>query len=383
MKLTDEEIYQKFIDHMNNPVWEFTPSEHMMPMIKAHISPEEAEFLLDVPTMGSKTLEEIAAIKEMDPDECLEKIKALANKALIYESIRGDSVRYRLFSTGDMFLRPFHIDREEDSYKRMANARNKYFMDGWQDQAKPFPHPGLRAIPINKTIDDTRGILPFEDIVKVIDNYEFYSVSECACRSLHKHDPDYEESPFPQETCLHFNEFGRYFVANGLGREITKEETLEILKKAADAGLVHGISDVELGEGPGVICNCDLDYCVFFKPYHQLGFEMSVDKSNYLVEVAPETCGACGLCVKRCPMDAVQLKFSTQATNKYRKAVQVDAGVCIGCGVCVHKCKTKAITLKRKEQTTRPPENFKELAMQNATAALAAKAKQESEREAL
>ena len=32
---------------------------------------------------------------------------------------------------------------------------------------------------------------------------------------------------------------------NDLGREITKEETLEILKNAADAGLVHGISNME------------------------------------------------------------------------------------------------------------------------------------------
>jgi len=346
-------------------------------MIKAHISPEEAEFLMDVPVMGAKTPEQIAAIKEMDPDECLKKIKVLANKAIIYESIRGDAPpRYRLFSPTEMFLRPFHVEREEESYKTMANLRNKYFMDGWHSQAKHIPHPGLRAIPIEKTVDDTRKFLPFEDIVKVIDNYEFYSVSECACRTLHKHDPDFEESPFPQEVCLHFNEFGRYFCANGLGREITREETLEILKKAADAGLVHGISDVELGEEPGVICNCDLEYCVFFKPFHQLGFDMSVDKSNYLVEVAEGTCSACGLCVKRCPMDAVQLKFSTQATNKFRKAVEVDTDLCIGCGVCVHKCKTQAITLKRKEEVTRPPKDVKDMVMQNVTAALAAKAKQ-------
>ena len=47
------------------------------------------------------------------------------------------------------------------------------------------------------------------------------------------------------ENCLHFNELGRYIVKNGLGREITKEETLEILKEAADAGLVHGLQNTE------------------------------------------------------------------------------------------------------------------------------------------
>jgi NAD-dependent dihydropyrimidine dehydrogenase PreA subunit len=104
--------------------------------------------------------------------------------------------------------------------------------------------------------------------------------------------------------------------------------------------------------------------------------DKSVAKSNYLVEVAPETCKACGLCMKRCPMDAIQLKFSPKATNKFRKAVEVDTNLCIGCGVCVHKCKAKSITLKQKEETTRPPKTAKELLQLNAMAALAAKEKQ-------
>jgi NAD-dependent dihydropyrimidine dehydrogenase PreA subunit len=160
-------------------------------------------------------------------------------------------------------------------------------------------------------------------------------------------------------------------VEYGLGREITKEETLEILKKAADAGLVHGLANQE--ENPETLCNCDLEYCTMFKPFHQLNFDKSMDKSNYLVESTPETCTACGLCVKRCPMDAIQLKFSPKSTNKFRKAVVVDTDLCIGCGVCVHKCKAESITLKRKEETTRPPETGRDLVSLNAMAALAAK----------
>lgn len=99
---------------------------------------------------------------------------------------------------------------------------------------------------------------------------------------------------------------------------------------------------------------------------------MTMDKSNYVVEVAaPETCKACAMCVKRCPIDAIQLKFSTKATNKFRKAVVVDADLCIGCGVCVHKCKTKSIVLKEREQRTRPPKDRRELVNRNIEAWLA------------
>lgn len=105
-----------------------------------------------------------------------------------------------------------------------------------------------------------------------------------------------------------------------------------------------------------------------------MDFDKSLDKSNYVLEViAPETCKACAMCVKRCPMDAIQLKFSTKATNKFRKAVEVDADLCIGCGVCVHKCKPKSIMLKQKEEITRPPKTTMELITTNAMAALTAK----------
>ena len=70
-------------------------------------------------------------------------------------------------------------------------------------------------------------------------------MSHCACRTRYKHDPDYVDSQFPSEVCLHFNELGRYIVENDLGREITKEETIEILKSAAAAGLVHGVANYE------------------------------------------------------------------------------------------------------------------------------------------
>ena len=42
--MTDQEKYQKFVEWLDNPVWAFTESEAMMPMITSYVSPEEAEF---------------------------------------------------------------------------------------------------------------------------------------------------------------------------------------------------------------------------------------------------------------------------------------------------------------------------------------------------
>lgn len=357
--MTDEKIYQKFIEWVDNPILEVTESEWLMPMIKSRITPEEAEFLTGFPMTG-KSLEELADIKDMDTAELALKLKELCAKGLVYESVRGDSVRYRLNPFGEIHMRmPFWPGKDDENLKTLAHYANKYYMDGFTDQNKGVRHKPLRSIPINKTLEDRKQILPFEDIMQVVDNYEYYTVSHCPCRERHRLDPDYQDSSYPSEVCLHFDELGRYCVNHGMGREITKEETLEILKKAADAGLVHGITNYE--KNPDTICNCDPTYCAMFRPYHHLDHNKAMDPSNYVVKVAaPETCKACGLCLKRCPMDAIQLHVSAKATNKFCKVVTVDSDLCIGCGVCVHKCPTQSIVLIHREETTRPPKNVRE-----------------------
>lgn len=373
--MTDQEIYQRFVEYLSNPIMELTDSEYMMPMITSYITPEEAEFLTGFP-WGSKSLEEIAALKNIEPAELAPKIKKLCEKGVIFQTIRGDSVRYRLLDASQIFLRmPYWPGKTDETLKTMAHNANLYYMNGWMDQNKPVRYKALRSLPINKTIEVRKQILPFEDIIQVIDNYEYYTVAHCPCRERHRLDPDYQDSSYPSEVCLHFDELGRYCVENGMGREISKEEVFEILKKAADAGLVHGLSNYE--ENPDTICNCDPTYCTVFRPYHHLGHERAMDPSNYQLKVtSPETCKACGLCVKRCPMDAIQLQVSAKATNKFWKVAEVDTERCIGCGVCVHKCPTQSIILERREVITRPPKNVREYVELMVTDKQAAKEKQ-------
>ncbi len=165
MEKVDQEIYQRFIEYVSNPVIGFPESEHMMPMIKSFITPEEADFMTGFPKSAT-SLDKIAAMMEMEPAELLPKIKALCEKGLVYEAIRGDSVRYRLFTAMEMFLRvTFWDGKDKEPTKSMAPHVTKYYMDGWYDQLKPLPHPGLRAIPINKTIED----IGVKQIQKVFD----------------------------------------------------------------------------------------------------------------------------------------------------------------------------------------------------------------------
>jgi len=135
--MTEQEIYEKFIKWLDNPMMELTESEVMMPMITSFITPEEAEFLTGFP-WSTKSLEELADLKDMYPAELAPKLKELCDKGLIFKSIRGDSVRYRLLDAFQIFLRmPFWPGKDDETLKTVAHYANQYYMDGWMDQTKP------------------------------------------------------------------------------------------------------------------------------------------------------------------------------------------------------------------------------------------------------
>ncbi len=80
--MSDKETYKQFAAWLGKTWWELTESKERMPLIMTHFSPEEAAFLTDIP-FSSKTLEEIAAIKEMVPDELISRLDDMARKGVI------------------------------------------------------------------------------------------------------------------------------------------------------------------------------------------------------------------------------------------------------------------------------------------------------------
>jgi hypothetical protein len=214
--MSDEKIYQQFVEWLGKTWWQLTDSEHLMPLIQANYSPQEAELLTGMP-FSAKPVEELAALKNMDPETLAPRLKEMAARGMVYESVREDSVRYRLSDSFFAMLRAnLWPGREDDRSKKTSPLINRYYLDGWFDQYKDVHYKGLRSIPIDNTVEDTRQTLPFEDIGQVIEDREYYSVSICPCRHRHNLDPDMPDCSYPTEVCLHFDELGRYIVDNGL-----------------------------------------------------------------------------------------------------------------------------------------------------------------------
>jgi len=254
--MTEQEIYEGFIEWLRRSWWGLPEADELVPLIRATYTPEEAFLLTSMPFSG-KNLEELAEMKQMDPTELRKQLDELAKKGLVFRTVKGDTVRYSLNDAMFVDYRTagWH-GRTDERSKAMSPLINQYYYHGGWDQYNDTHLKGLRVLPIGETIEDPRQILPYEEVVKVLDQHDYFTVSTCPCRHRKNLDPDSPDCRHPGpggsiEVCLHFGRLGHYIVENDMGREITRQETEEILRQCAEVGLVHGISNMQ--EGPDTI----------------------------------------------------------------------------------------------------------------------------------
>jgi len=368
--VSDREIYAGLIEHLRDWIFDLPESKLLMPMLEMRFTPEEAEFLAGFPHMPT-TIEQLSERYGLSTGELQGIMQPMMRKGFIYRVEGRSAVRYSLPDSLFVFYRMPGWRGEEGAWNReLAPLINRYYIDYMGADILGHPTKILRAIPVAHTVADTRRILPYEDILDFMEREEYHTVSTCACRHRHNLDPDFETCEHETENCLHFGRLGRYIVQNDMGREISREETLEILEAAAEAGLVHSISNTR--EGMDTICNCCSCCCLMLEPVKSLPSpQRGHQRSNYMLDINHDTCKACGLCAKRCPVDALELKdkegvpkvdeSGKKLKAKDIKEVVYQPDLCIGCGVCVYKCPTQSLSLVHRETEEDIPQNMSDI----------------------
>ena len=142
----------------------------------------------------------------------------------------------------------------------------------------------------------------------------------------------------------------------GIGRYISKEEALDILEKAQEAGLVI---QPENSLRPEAICCCCGDCCVLLKMMVKHPRPVELYITNYYVEVDPTLCTGCNICVEKCQLNARVMVDGVAQVNLDR---------CIGCGNCVVLCPAGANKMRHKEPEKVPPKDKTTVNMRSAGA---------------
>jgi hypothetical protein len=96
--------------------------------------------------------------------------------------------------------------------------------------------PQLRTIPVEKSISVQPDVMPYERAEEIVRRNKIFAVSNCICRQEQR--VLGKACGKPEESCIQFSSAAESIVSTGRGRAITQEETLAILHRAEEIGLV-------------------------------------------------------------------------------------------------------------------------------------------------
>ncbi|MGC3837035.1 FAD-dependent oxidoreductase [Moritella viscosa] len=163
----------------------------------------------------------------------------------------------------------------------------------------------MRVIPIETSIDGETRNASYEEVSKYLNNNDVFSLSDCACRTS-REAMNEGCGHLKEDICIQMGHAAEYYIRTGRGREISRDDAIEVIKKAEDNGLMHSIPNLDGSGKTHAICNCCGCGCFAMRLAEQWQNPDMV-RSNYTVKIDKEKCVACGECVEVCPTNAVKL----------------------------------------------------------------------------
>ena len=163
----------------------------------------------------------------------------------------------------------------------------------------------MRVIPVESAIEGIPGVTDDERLSHYLDKYDVFSVSPCSCRASRTSLGD-GCGHLAEDMCVQMGKGAEHYIRTGRARQITREEALEIVKRAEENGLMHDIPNIEGAGESAAICNCCACACFGLRAGLMFGARDAI-RSNFVAEVDEAKCVACAQCVEVCPGNALKL----------------------------------------------------------------------------
>jgi len=307
-------------------------------------TPEEAEMASQL-RLTREVPQQIAQRLGRETAEVRALLKGMVRKGLITAGRTEGGLGYGLmpFVVGIYEMQLGNLDQE------MAELFEDYFQKSFAEimRVKPQMH---RVIPVNESIKVDIEVRPYESALELINSAKAWGVQDCICRVQKALIGDPCEHPL--DVCMTLSDMPDAFNGSPVVHAQTREEALATLKRAADAGLVHSVSNNQ--KGIHYICNCCTCSCGVLRGMAEVGIANAVAHSSYINQVDELLCNGCETCLDYCQFDALAMGDDA--------IVQVNTVRCVGCGVCVPQCPNEALgmVLRTEEDLILPPETIKE-----------------------
>ncbi|MBI9092554.1 MAG: 4Fe-4S binding protein [Desulfobacterium sp.] len=330
-------LYKKLAQHLDGLPGGFPPTERGVErqILELLFSSKEAA-LARCLTLISEPAATIAFRSGLALEETETRLETMAAKGLIFRSKQPDKPPVYMAAQFVVGIWELQVGRLTPELVTLMND----YMPDLMDPTIWKKSPQMRTIPVGRSIDTTLEVMTYERAEALVKAKRHFVVAPCICRK--EQQMQAEGCDKPLDVCLSFGDDEDFYIKNNIGRRVSLTEVLDILKQADRAGLVLQPSNGREISWLCCCCGCCCGILRTLKTYPTPGELVS---SAFQATATPRLCTGCGICEKRCPMDAIQINDN--------RAI-LDPGRCIGCGLCVSTCPTKALSLTRKPTRLQP-----------------------------
>ncbi|WP_299979834.1 ATP-binding protein [Desulfobacula sp.] len=343
------DVYKKLAAHLDNTPSGFPETESGVELriLKQLFTKEEATLALSL-VMILETAEAIGQRAQKDPKEIEPLLIEMGKKGLIIH-VNRNGVNTFMFLQFVVGIWEYQVNRLTRELIKDFNEYAPYLI---KDQYKNKTQQ-LRVIPVAKAVNTELNIMDYEQVENIIKSQSKILVAPCICRQ--EHTIMGKGCGKISESCLVFGGGAYIYESRGIGRTISQDEALDIVKEGVKQGLVPQPSNAKK---PLNICLCCDCCCQILKNIKDFEAPAKIVSSNFQAIVDQDECTGCKACEEICPMEAIEM-------DEEKTVSFVNLDRCIGCGLCVTVCEFDAMSLKDKKETEKiePPANLVETYM--------------------
>ena len=343
-----------------------TPMDTSFDDVMEVFSEDDAQAYIDMPMGVEFDAYDMCAKTGRSVDECTEICERLAQAGYLiaYDGNKGRCYHHIPFFQGVI---EYHF--EDRAQIGGENATVTYGLDQNIDMANTGT-PTFYYVPVDASVTSDGTILPYDDLKEKVKSRNTIALVPCYCRYStlaqtygRENIPSFEDFATGEyedyfsdicnqrvETCIQTGNEAQYWLERGWGRQITGEEAAAYIERSVKDGFML---ETTFGKDSEAICSCHIDSCGILQFWTWIGDADAIagcdafkQVSHYTLEVDPDKCIACGLCVDRCPLHIIEINDEGWA----------EPGVnCMRCGQCAYICPQGARKLVQRDESELAP----------------------------
>lgn len=337
------DTYKKLALHLDKTPGGYPETESGVELriLKQLFTAEEAELAVNL-VMMPEPVDAFAQRIGRPLDEIRDTLADMGQKGLIIY-YRQNEKEFAMLAQFVVGIWEYQVNRLTTELIRDFNEYVPYLMKEMEQQTTQQ----LRVVPVARAVNTELNIMDHEHLEHLIREQSKILVAPCICRR--EHDMVGQGCGKLEEACLIFGSGAYLYESRGIGRTITREEAIDIVKAGVKQGLVPQPSNSVKAMNICLCCDC---CCQVLANIKKTDAPARIVNSNFQAAVDADQCTGCQACEEICPMDAITMTDDIIAVVNQER--------CIGCGLCVTTCEFDAVSLVDKPDMERwePPKTL-------------------------